>query len=104
MRKSLFFTSCFSAMFAMAMLTANTASAAARVASSSGNWSSTATWGGSSVPGAVDTVTINSGSTVTVTAAAACTSIDFLSTATTACNVNINSGITLNVSGATLLI
>jgi len=41
---------------------------AARVASVTGNWSSTATWGGSSVPGNGDTVTINSGITLTVDA------------------------------------
>jgi hypothetical protein len=39
---------------------------AARTASVSGVWSNTATWGGSSVPGEGDTVTINSGVTVTV--------------------------------------
>jgi hypothetical protein len=40
--------------------------AAARTASVSGNWSNTATWGGSSVPGNGDTITINSGVTVSV--------------------------------------
>lgn len=38
----------------------------ARTASVTGNWSNTATWGGSSVPGNGDTITINSGITVTV--------------------------------------
>ena len=67
------------AMTALALFVApKPASAAARTASVSGNWNNTATWGGSSVPIAGDTVTINSGITVTVTAAAACTSIDFL--------------------------
>ena len=73
---------------------------AARVASVSGNWNNTATWGGQSVPIAGDTVTINSGITVTVTADAACASIDYLSTATANTFVTINSGITLTVSGA----
>ena len=73
--------------------------AAARTASVSGNWSNTATWGGSAVPVAGDAVTINSGITVTVNANASCTSLDFLSTATVASNVNISSGITLTVSG-----
>ncbi|MCX5699008.1 MAG: filamentous hemagglutinin N-terminal domain-containing protein, partial [Candidatus Omnitrophica bacterium] len=48
---------------------------ASRTASVTGNWNVIATWGGSSVPIAGDTVTINSGVTVTVTADAACTSI-----------------------------
>ena len=39
---------------------------AVRTASVSGNWSSTATWGGSSVPGNGDTIIINSDITVTV--------------------------------------
>ena len=65
--------------------------AAARTASVSGNWSNTATWGGSAVPVAGDAVTINSGITVTVNANASCTSLDFLSTATVASNVNISS-------------
>jgi len=72
---------------------------APRVASVSGNWNNTATWGGQSVPVAGDTVTINSGITVSVTADAACDSLTFTSGATNASNVNINSGVTLDVSG-----
>src|SRR5262249_12955394 len=34
--------------------------------STSGNWSSAATWGGAGVPGAGDTATVNSGHTVTL--------------------------------------
>lgn len=41
---------------------------AQRVASVSGNWNNTATWGGSAVPTGVQTVTINAGVTVTITA------------------------------------
>ena len=89
------------AMLAMAVLTESTANALARTASVSGNWNNTATWGGSSVPVAGDTVTINSGITVTVTAAAACTSITFPAGNNT--TININSGISLTVSGAVSL-
>jgi hypothetical protein len=46
--------------------TLNDAPLAARTASVSGPWSSTATWGGSAVPTSLDAVTINSGITVTV--------------------------------------
>jgi hypothetical protein len=82
------------------LLAPNSAEAAARTASVSGNWNSTATWGGSSVPVAGDTVTINSGITVTVTANAACSSIAFTTgTNGTTASININSGILLAVSG-----
>ena len=55
--------SCACAIFAMLILTANTAEAAARTASVSGDWNNTATWGGLPFPIAGDTVTINSGIT-----------------------------------------
>ena len=52
---------------------------ATRTASSTGNWSSTTTWGGSAVPTSDDDVRINSGITVTVDVAdAQCQSLDFL--------------------------
>lgn len=63
---------------------------AQRVASVSGNWNSTATWGGSAVPTSAQTVTINSGVVVTVTAAA------------NAASVTVNG--TLNVTGGNLTI
>jgi uncharacterized repeat protein (TIGR02543 family) len=47
------------------LLSATNVQAAARTASVSGLWSSTATWGGLSVPVAADTVTINTGINVT---------------------------------------
>jgi len=52
---------------------------AARTVSVTGNWNSTATWGGLSVPGTSDAVTINSGITVTIPSgyAAKCTTINF---------------------------
>ncbi len=62
---------------------------AAKIASVSGNWNSTTTWGGAAVPVDGDAVTINSGITVTVTAPAACTSITFAA-------VTVNSGITIS--------
>jgi Ig-like domain CHU_C associated/SprB repeat len=73
---------------------------AQRTASVTGLWSSTATWGGASVPISTDAVTINSGVTVTVDITANCASIDFLSTATVNSTVSINPGITLTVAGA----
>ncbi len=47
------------------------------VASVSGNWSDTATWGGAPVPTSSEAVTINAGITVTVDIPAACYSITF---------------------------
>jgi len=70
-----------------------------------GNWNATTTWSatsggapGASVPVAGDDVTIERGFNVTVTANSACTSITY--TTVTATILSINSGITLNVSGA----
>jgi hypothetical protein len=83
-----------------ALFAPSTASAAAKTASVTGAWNATATWGGSAVPVAGDTVTINDGITVTVTADAACSSVTFLSTGTVGSTLAINSGITLTVSGA----
>lgn len=48
---------------------------AIRTSSGSGNWNSTATWGGASVPLAGDDVIIAAGHTVTITANSACTSL-----------------------------
>ncbi|MGV3697206.1 beta strand repeat-containing protein [Flavobacterium sp.] len=75
---------------------------AQRVASVSGNWNSTTTWGGAAVPTSGQTVTINAGVSVTVTAAATCSSLQINNS--NGNNVNttltINSGTTLTV-GAT---
>jgi hypothetical protein len=49
--------------------------AASRTASVTGDWNNTATWGGESVPGQGDDVTINAGVTVTVNGAYSCNSI-----------------------------
>ena len=89
------------AIFAMVLLTAGTANAAARVASVTGNWNATGTWGGSSVPGSADSVTINSGIAVSVPAgyAAQCTTIDF--TAGTNASITLaDSTASLTASGA----
>jgi hypothetical protein len=64
----------------------------------SGNWNTDATWSGTGIPVAGDVVIISGGFTVTVTANAACGSINF---ATIDNNIlAINSGFTLTVSGA----
>lgn len=68
---------------------------AARTASVTGPWNASATWGGQSVPVAGDAVTINSGITVTVTAAAACASIATVNTG----GITINGTNSLTVSG-----
>lgn len=81
------------------------AQGATRYSVASGNWNSTSTWSatsggaaGASVPVAGDTVIIEKGFDVTVTADAACATITF--TTNTATTLSINSGITLTVSGA----
>ena len=73
--------------------------AAARTASVSGNWSNTATWGGNPVPVAGDTVTINSGISVTVDTAAVCTSLTFTASSANS-NVTISGSNSLTISGA----
>ena len=75
------------------------------VASVSGNWSSTATWGGSAIPVAGTAVTINEGITVTVDINnAVCTSLRIgTNTATTAAILLFNSGSQLTVGGTVSL-
>lgn len=51
--------------------------AALRTASTTGDWTSTTTWGGQSVPTSVDDVIINPGITLTVNTAAQCNSLVF---------------------------
>ncbi|HSZ87457.1 MAG TPA: hypothetical protein VK787_15595 [Puia sp.] len=80
---------------------------AQKFAVTSGNWSgsiwaSTANGvaGSATTPTLTDAVTINSGVVVAVDVTANCASLSFLSTATTNSTVNINTGITLNITGA----
>ena len=76
------------------LIQANSVFAATRTASTSGNWSSTATWGGASVPNSGDDVIINPGITVTVDIAAEC--------ATLTMNASPNSS-TITISGSNSL-
>lgn len=74
---------------------------AARTASVSGLWSSTATWGGSAVPTSADTVVINGGVTVTVdTASATCLSLTLGSSDSGTATLSFNNGSVLTVTGS----
>ena len=75
------------------------AHAATGVASVSGLWSATSTWGGSAIPVSGTAVTINSGVTVTVDTNATVASLSFTAGAASE-TVTINNGITLTVTGA----
>ncbi len=66
------------------ILTSTTASAVNYTSRATGNWSTTTTWTPNGNPGAADNVTITSGFTVTLTAAAACASLTINSGATLA--------------------
>ncbi|MFA6923780.1 MAG: hypothetical protein WC223_05940, partial [Bacteroidales bacterium] len=79
----------------------STALAATRTASVTGNWSSTTTWGGSSVPTSSDDVVVNSGITVTVDANAECNTITInANSAGSANGITISDSYTLTVTGA----
>lgn len=86
-------------LFVFVFLSTTDLSAALRTASTSGNWNSTTTWGGQSVPTSADDVVIEGNVTLTVNVAAACNSLTFVPDA----SLNngylvVNSGITLNIS------
>ena len=87
----------------MVVLTASTANALARTASVTGDWNDIATWGGSSVPGSADSVTINSGVTVTVPSgyAAQCITIAFTTGNVGLASITLTDGTSsLTASGA----
>lgn len=71
---------------------------ATRTASVSGNWNSTTTWGGSSVPTSADAVIINSGITVTVNVNAACNTLAFTTGSSGAALLTISGTNTLTVT------
>ena len=88
-------------LLAAVLLTLAPASALATayVASVSGNWNSSATWGGSGPPtSASDTITINTGITVTVSDTEACTSIVLNRTTGNTTKLAVNTGGTLTLS------
>jgi G8 domain len=70
------------------LVTATVVNAQTRTATTDGPWNSTTTWGGAAVPTATQTVTINSGVTVTLNASTAALS-----------SLTINSGGTLTTTG-----
>ena len=87
-------------MLALVTLPATPVYAAACTSNASGNWNVAGTWTGCGgiIPGAADTVTIQSGHTVTVTANAAASSITFSETSTSTGIITVNSGVTLTVT------
>ncbi|MCK9401047.1 MAG: hypothetical protein M0Q51_13785, partial [Bacteroidales bacterium] len=79
-------------------LSVGIAGLAQRVASVTGDWSNTATWGGFAVPTAAETVTINSGIAVTVDIAVACNTLTFAAV-TASSSVTISGTNSLTVTG-----
>ncbi|WP_343704958.1 GEVED domain-containing protein [Flavobacterium sp.] len=73
--------------------------AVTKTATTSGNWSSNATWGGATPPAAGDDVVINSGVTVTVNVNTQNINSLVINSASSDNGITINSGSTLNVSG-----
>ncbi|MBK7213755.1 MAG: T9SS type A sorting domain-containing protein [Bacteroidales bacterium] len=72
---------------------------ATRTASVTGNWNSTATWGGSAVPTASDAVIINPGVTVTVNTTAVCLSLAFTTNSGSAAQLSFSGTNSLTVTG-----
>ena len=87
----------FITAFIYALLISSDILAATRTASVSGNWNSTATWGGSAVPTSADAVVINGGVNVTVNVNAVCGSVSFANS--TSSYLNIIGTNSLAVSG-----
>ncbi|MEI6750390.1 MAG: hypothetical protein WCM93_14630, partial [Bacteroidota bacterium] len=71
----------------------------ARIASVSGAWSSTTTWGGLNVPTSADAVTINPGITLTVDVAAECASLTYATAANKNTIVTISGTNSLTFTG-----
>ncbi|MFA6463436.1 MAG: YDG domain-containing protein, partial [Candidatus Paceibacterota bacterium] len=97
-----FIAGILSIILALIVLPQNTF-AAARTASVTGDWNSTVTWGGSSVPGVADSVTINSGIIVTVPSgySAFCTTINFTTGTVGVAAINLaDAASSLTASGA----
>ena len=88
-------------LFLLAVLLSGSSRAASFTAKVSGNWNNPVTWGGASIPGAGDTVTINDGVTVTVTVKDARIVGTSGGNGTIAVNTN-NSGALVIASGGTL--
>lgn len=88
------------------LLISPSAFAATITASATGIWSSTATWGGSAVPTTSDDVVINSGVTVTVDVNASCNSLTLAAGTNNTVSVNsgmtltVTNAITANNSGS----
>jgi|GEM_PF-5104266 len=96
---SLFFRCLLFVVVLVLALAPASALATAYVASVSGNWNSSATWGGSGPPtSASDTITINAGITVTVSDTESCTSIVLNRTTGNTTKLAVNTGGTLTLS------
>jgi hypothetical protein len=80
------------------ILTSTTAIATNYVTRAGGNWNTPTTWTPNGIPIAGDNVTVSGGFNVIVAVNAACATVTF--TTATATSLTINSGVTLNVSGA----
>src|SRR3954466_4479147 len=73
--------------------------ASTRVSTASGgNWNSSATWVGGSVPGKFDTAVIVPGATVTVTADQTVTAVLFSNSSPSVATLSVDPGISLSVS------
>ena len=64
-------------VFVISLIISTVVKAAPKIASASGNWSNTVTWGGSAIPTLADDVTINSGVTITVDGSYSCNTLTF---------------------------
>jgi hypothetical protein len=86
-------------LLALSAVAVSGAYAATYTATVSGDWSSTATWGGSGPPIAGDTATINSGVFVTNSGSAACATLTVNGTLTVANSLALTGTLTLGSAG-----